>query len=131
MQLNIADTTFIIDDQRIDADISAKLKHYMAGERVIFDEEIDLSDLTAFQQRVLNAIRAVPYSETITYAELAERIGNPDATRAAGSACGVNPVPVVIPCHRVVAKNGLGGYAEGVAAKKVLLELEGYSVTES
>lgn len=124
LQVTVADTTLSIEDERIDGDIEERLEQYMSGERVVFDEAVGLSDLTLFQQQVLSAIRTVPYSETVTYGELAEQIGRPAAVRAVANACGVNPVPVVIPCHRIVAQDGLGGYAEGTAAKKALIALE-------
>jgi len=74
---------------------------------------------TAFQQKVWQAILDIPYGKTITYAELAKRIGSPDGARAAGSACGANPIAIIVPCHRVLGKNGLGGYAYGADAKKL------------
>ena len=67
---------------------------------------------------------AIPYGTTITYRELAELAGSPKGSRAAGMACGANPLAVIIPCHRVVAANGLGGFAGGLAIKKALLDLE-------
>lgn len=127
MDLSITGTTLTIDEDRIAADsrvIKRKLERYLAGERIIFDEPTDFSGFTGFQKRVLGELRTITYGETITYAELAKRIGNPGAVRAVGNACGVNPAPIVVPCHRVVAKNGLGGYAGGVDVKKKLLELE-------
>lgn len=128
MQLTIAGATLTIEDHRIDSDISTALEQYMSGERVVFNQEIDISDLTGFQQHVLNEIRQVPYGETVTYAELAESIEKPRAYRAVANACGVNPVPIVIPCHRVVATNTLGGYSSGVEIKKELLMLEGMTI---
>ena len=79
---------------------------------------------TDFQRAVWNAIAAIPSGETRTYGELAIAIGRPKAVRAVGSACGANPVPLIIPCHRVTAKNGLGGFSGGLAWKKWLLHLE-------
>lgn len=80
---------------------------------------------TDFQRRIWQELCAIPYGETITYSELAERAGDPDATRAAANACGANPIPFIIPCHRVVRKGGdLGGFALGVAVKEWLLKLE-------
>lgn len=79
---------------------------------------------TAFQQRVWNHISAIPYGETFTYQRLAESAGSPKGARAAGTACGANPLPIIIPCHRVVAVNGIGGFGGGVAVKRSLLALE-------
>lgn len=79
---------------------------------------------TAFQKAVWRAICRIPYGETVTYKELAARVGRPTAIRAVASACGANPLPYYIPCHRVVGTNGIGGYACGVEAKKLLLQAE-------
>ena len=79
---------------------------------------------TRFQQRVWHHISAIPYGCSITYKRLAELAGSPKAVRAAGTACGANPLALIIPCHRVVAQKGLGGFAGGLAAKKSLLNLE-------
>jgi len=79
---------------------------------------------SAFQQRVWHHISAIPYGETITYQRLAALAGSPKGARAAGTACGANPLPIIIPCHRVVAGNGIGGFGGGVAVKKSLLALE-------
>ena len=81
---------------------------------------------TPFQQAVWLAIMQIPYGSTITYSELAKRIGHPRAVRAVANACGANPFPIVIPCHRVVAKSGIGGYAFGIDQKRHLLRLEQY-----
>jgi methylated-DNA-[protein]-cysteine S-methyltransferase len=80
---------------------------------------------TEFQQRAWAAMRRIPYGTTISYARQAERIGNPRATRAVGTANGANPIPIIVPCHRVIASDGsLGGYALGLAMKRRLLALE-------
>lgn len=98
---------------------------YFAGDRRSFDLSADLTGLTEFQQTVLEATAEIPFGGTITYGELAERIDRPDASRAVGSALGRNPVPIVIPCHRVVRSDGaLGGYTAGTGYKEQLLELE-------
>jgi len=82
---------------------------------------------TVFQQAVWNELKKIPRGQTRTYGEIAAAIGRPNAVRAVGSACGANPIPLFIPCHRVVAKNGLGGFGAGLPWKKLLLELEGWS----
>ena len=102
-----------------------QLAEYFRGERQDFDLSLAPRG-TAFQQQVWSALRGIPYGETISYGDLAARIGKPAAQRAVGSANGANPIPIVIPCHRVIASNGtLGGYAGGLGMKRQLLELEG------
>ncbi len=87
--------------------------------------DIDLSQGTEFQRRVWRALLDIPHGETRTYKQIAEQIGRPRAARAVGQAVGANPLPIVVPCHRVVAQNGLGGFGGGLAMKKRLLRLEG------
>ena len=104
------------------------IREYLAGEREAFDLAVDLSPLTEFQRRVLEEARRVPRGQVATYAEIAERIGKPKATRAVGQALRRNPVPIVVPCHRVVSSDGtLGGYGGrlGDQRKVDLLKLEG------
>ncbi len=101
-----------------------ELEQYFNGERKEFSCDVDISGLSLFTQKVLDELRKIKYGETITYSGLAERIGS-KAYRAVGRALASNPIPIVIPCHRVVAKNGIGGYSGGVDVKKRLLELEG------
>ena len=101
------------------------ISRYLDGEKVDFLKYApDLSDLTDFEKAVLNEVRKIPYGKTITYSELAERIGSSGGARAVGQALSKNPSPIVIPCHRVVAKNSVGGYSGGVGLKKQLLEIE-------
>lgn len=103
---------------------AAELTTYFAGRRRDFTCDLDLVG-TPFQRRVWAAVRAVPYGETATYREIAERIGAPRAYRAVGAANGANPVAIVVPCHRLVGSDGsLTGYGGGLAAKRWLLELE-------
>src|SRR5580693_2240557 len=101
-----------------------QLRSYFAGER----EEFDLSlapEGTKFQQDVWRQLCEIPFGETISYGELARRIGNPQASRAVGLANGSNPIPIVIPCHRVIGSNGkLTGYGGGLPIKEKLLALE-------
>jgi len=102
-----------------------KLKEYFAGKRSEFSLPIRLIG-TDFQKRVWRQIALIPYGETITYSTLAERAGAPEAIRAAGRSTGRNPVSIIIPCHRVVGKNGnLCGFAGGLERKQHLLALEG------
>jgi methylated-DNA-[protein]-cysteine S-methyltransferase len=105
-----------------------QLPEYLAGRRTSFDLPLDLMG-TPFQRRCWQALIEIPFGETRTYSELARGIGMaPGAARAVGQANGANPVPVIVPCHRVVASAGLGGYAGGLELKRRLLELEGVFV---
>jgi methylated-DNA-[protein]-cysteine S-methyltransferase len=101
-----------------------QLDDYFAGRRTDFDLALDLEG-TEFRQKVWQAIAAIPYSETISYAELAASAGSPNAYRAAGAACGANPVAIVVPCHRVVGSDkGLHGFGGGLPTKRWLLDHE-------
>ncbi|MCG8468475.1 MAG: methylated-DNA--[protein]-cysteine S-methyltransferase [Gemmatimonadetes bacterium] len=103
-----------------------QLCEYFDRERRSFDLPIDLSALTPFQQEVLDATARLGFGEVATYAEIAERVGRPAASRAVGNALGQNPVAIIVPCHRVVRTDGtLGGYTGGLRYKKVLLDIEG------
>lgn len=106
----------------------AQLREYFAGARRAFDLPLAPHG-TAFQQRVWAALRAIPYGETRTYGELAAAIDSPNASRAVGMADHRNPIPIVIPCHRVIGANGtLTGYAGGLEMKRRLLALEGINI---
>jgi methylated-DNA-[protein]-cysteine S-methyltransferase len=101
-----------------------ELRAYFAGELQEFETPVVLEG-TEFQVRVWQELRKIPYGETISYGELARRIGNAQAMRAVGLANGANPVPIFVPCHRVIGSNGkLTGFGGGLANKKKLLELE-------
>ena len=105
--------------------ITQQLDEYFSGQRTTFDMNIDLSETTDFRRAVLEHLVTIPYGETCTYTQVAEAVGRPRAVRAVGSACATNPVPIVIPCHRVLRSDGsLGGYAGGLDMKRTLLELE-------
>ena len=106
-----------------------RLLAYFRGQRIEFgDVELDLEGATSFQRAVAAALRGVPYGETVTYGELAALAGYPNAHRAAGTVCAGNRFPIFVPCHRVVAANGLGGYGpSGTDYKRRLLALEGVS----
>ena len=102
-------------------------KDYFTGNLSRFPIKIDSPFIgagTPFQKRVWSHLSAIPYGRCITYQRLAELAGSPKGARAAGTACGANPLSLIIPCHRVVAQNGLGGFAGGLAIKKSLLALE-------
>jgi methylated-DNA-[protein]-cysteine S-methyltransferase len=105
---------------------SAREVHfYLEGKLKKFHAKLDLSSGTPFQISVWEELLKIPYGKVKTYGEIAKRIGNPSAARAVGSAVGANPIPIIVPCHRVVATSGLGGYSCGVEIKKKLLKLEG------
>jgi methylated-DNA-[protein]-cysteine S-methyltransferase len=101
-----------------------QLREYFAGRRTEFDLPL-APEGTAFQRKVWRKLQEIPYGETISYGELARRVGNPKASRAVGSANGKNQIPIVIPCHRVIAGDGgLGGFGGGLPVKEKLLKLE-------
>jgi AraC family transcriptional regulator of adaptative response/methylated-DNA-[protein]-cysteine methyltransferase len=100
-----------------------QIREHLDGVRPRMDIPIDIQG-TAFQMRVWRAISEIGYGRTRTYSEIARAIGKPAAVRAVGNACGKNPVPLIIPCHRVVATNGLGGYGGGLPRKVRLLDTE-------
>jgi methylated-DNA-[protein]-cysteine S-methyltransferase len=103
-----------------------ELEEYFAGQRRAFT--VPLAPVgTKFQQAVWTALRAIPYGQVRTYAELADEVGQPTAARAVGGACGSNPIALFIPCHRVIRADGtLGGFGCGMERKRWLLEHEGY-----
>jgi methylated-DNA-[protein]-cysteine S-methyltransferase len=102
-----------------------ELDEYFAGRRRGFDLPLDFRLSAGFRRRVLDRLRDIDYGHTASYAAVAAAAGSPRAVRAVGSACATNPLPVVVPCHRVVRSDGsLGGYAGGLAAKRALLGLE-------
>jgi methylated-DNA-[protein]-cysteine S-methyltransferase len=102
-----------------------ELHEYLAGRRTFFSVDVDLAGTAPFQARVLDVARRIPFGETESYAELARRIGHPRAARAVGNALGANPVPVIVPCHRVIRGDGSWGhYAFGGEMKTRLLALE-------
>lgn len=106
------------------AEAETQLGEYFAGERKQFDLHLAQAG-TLFQRRIWNAMSQVPYGETISYQELARRAGHPQAVRAAGTACGANPLPIIIPCHRITRSDGsTGKFALGDEVKVALLELE-------
>ena len=95
------------------------------------EDILDLSTLTEFQREVLDVVASIPWGETMTYGQVAERLGRHDAARAVGRALAANPVPLIIPCHRVVAVDGIGGYGPGTNLKKMLLDLEANRVDDA
>jgi len=106
------------------AEARRQLREYFAGKRRAFDLPLNLSG-TEFQVSVLRALLEIPYGETVSYGEIAKRIGRPRAVRAVGAANGRNPLPVVVPCHRVIGSTGdLTGFGGGLDTKEALLRLE-------
>jgi AraC family transcriptional regulator of adaptative response/methylated-DNA-[protein]-cysteine methyltransferase len=115
----------ILEDQAAVAGYIPRVSAFLYGEDDCRDLPIDMTSGTPFQRRVWETLRAIPRGETRTYGEVAEAIGHPRAARAVGTACGINPVSLLVPCHRVVASGGsLGGYGWGPERKRALLDLE-------
>ncbi len=105
-----------------------ELAEYFRGERTEFTFATAFPGGTEFEKKVWNVLRQVPYGETRTYKWLAEKIGRPRAFRAVGNALGKNPIPIIVPCHRIIESDGsLGGYSSGTAIKRRLLEIEYYT----
>jgi methylated-DNA-[protein]-cysteine S-methyltransferase len=106
-----------------------QFQQYVAGKPVRWSVPFDLSAGTAFQQSVWRALTKIPRGETRSYGWVAQQIGKPGSARAVGAACGANPVPVVVPCHRVIAGDGsIGGFGGGLPMKRRLLRIEGVSL---
>jgi len=119
---------WVRDDAEL-AEPVRQLEEYFAGERTDFDLDLQPRG-TEFQQRVWNLLREIPYGETTTYGALALRLGNPKSVRAVGLANGRNPLPIVVPCHRVIGADGsLVGFGGGLDRKRALLSLEGNRAT--
>ena len=118
------DSVILRDDRYFDLVLS-ELDHYFQRASTDFTCKLDLHG-TPFQKKVWKALLKIPFGKTASYQEVAEMIGQPQAARAVGTACGQNPIPVIIPCHRVInSGGGLGGYSGGIKIKKVLLRIEG------
>jgi methylated-DNA-[protein]-cysteine S-methyltransferase len=116
--------------QKILSATKKQLEQYFAGKRTSFDIPLDLEG-TDFQRQAWLALCRIPFGKTISYGQQAKNIKKPKAFRAVGSANGKNPIPIIVPCHRVVAGDGsLGGYSLGLKMKKQLLALEGVSEAE-
>ncbi len=118
----------VVKPNREERKIARQFQLFAAGKNVSFaGMQLDLSRLTRFQKKVLNLCRSVPYGRTLTYGQLATKAGSPRGARAVGNAMKNNPFPIVVPCHRIVAGNGIGGFSAptGRKLKYRLLELEG------
>ncbi|MDD4875688.1 MAG: MGMT family protein [Dehalococcoidales bacterium] len=106
-------------------DLVERFNMYYSGQKVAFPDKLDLSWATPFQRKVWLATRLIPYGETRSYGWVAKQIKQNGAARATGQALGKNPLPIIIPCHRVIASNGnIGGFSSGIEMKKYLLSLE-------
>jgi methylated-DNA-[protein]-cysteine S-methyltransferase len=107
-------------------EVRRQLDLYFEGKSHDFDLPLDWQLTTGFRSKVQHAIARIPYGQTRTYTEMARSAGNERAVRAAGTACGTNPIPIVVPCHRVLRTGGaLGGYGGGLPMKQALLKFEG------
>lgn len=113
-------------EEHVAAEVESQLRDYFESDRRAFDLPLDIDSGSPFQRQVWESIRRIPYGEVASYADIAVAAGAPGAFRAAGSACGANPIAVVTPCHRVIASGGrLGGYGLGIQNKVWLLQHEG------
>ena len=133
-QLTIPQMNFELEDGTnipLLKDANAQLVEYFSGKRHHFSLSLEISTLSQFQQKVLNLCRQIPYGSVLSYGELALQADCPGAARAVGAAMAGNPIPVIIPCHRVIGSDRLlHGYAapEGIASKAKLLQLEGHRI---
>ena len=118
-----------VEDRSAFGDLPGRLARYFAGERMDFsDVNIDVDSQPPFIARAQRAARSIPYGKVVTYSELAKMAGSVNAARAAGTAMARNEMPIIVPCHRVVASNGIGGFSSGLEWKRKLLRLEGVDV---
>jgi methylated-DNA-[protein]-cysteine S-methyltransferase len=116
----------ILESRRATDEIRRELAEYFEGRRTRFEVPVDRRLIRGIARDVLRVTSRIPFGRTATYTEVADRIGRPRAARAVGNALGSNPIPIVIPCHRVLRSGGaLGGYGGGVERKQLLLDLEG------
>ncbi len=106
-----------------------QLREYFTRDRTEFDLPLDFSGATSFQRRIFARLMKIPYGRIVSYGDIADELGEPGAARAVGQAVGANPLPIVVPCHRVVRSDGkLGGYSGGLRRKVMLLGIEGVTV---
>ena len=127
--LNQADESPSLNGLETVGKLLVEFNAYFSGLRRVFTVDIDWDSLDGFQQQVLRVTYAIPYGEVLSYGAVASKLGKPGAARAVGAALGSNPMPIVIPCHRVVGSDhGLHGYLGGEKMKAFLLTLEGHSL---
>ncbi len=125
-RLSLAFSAMITIDDSAFPKVADELKRYFAGEKVQFRCAIDERLGTPFKRDVWRAVAAVPYGQVVSYGEVARRVGKPGAARAVGNAMATNPVPIIVPCHRVITAQGkIGGFGGGLTLKRRLLALEG------
>ena len=105
-------------------DLPDRMRRYFEGEPVSFPDRLDTAQASPFRISAWQVVCSIPYGETRSYSWVAEQIGRPRATRAVGRALARNPLPIVVPCHRVVGKRGLGGFLGGLGLKRALLDIE-------
>jgi len=130
-ELELGQDAMRVSFERFDEAVS-RIRDYFRGKPVDFTDRLDLSAGTEFQKKVWSSCRDIPYGQTRSYGWIAARIGQPGASRAVGNALGKNPIPIIIPCHRVLAADGgIGGFSGGLPAKRNLLKLEGVKVKDS
>ncbi|MFQ5453585.1 MAG: methylated-DNA--[protein]-cysteine S-methyltransferase [Candidatus Zixiibacteriota bacterium] len=115
---------FIYQGGLLNRKAETQIKKFIDGKLKKFTLKLDIQG-SLFQKKVLKKVAMIPYGKTMTYGEIAQSVGNPLACRAVGTANAKNKLPLVIPCHRVVASNGLGGFGGGMSLKKKLLKMEG------
>ena len=127
-ELDLGQDTARVSFERFDETVS-RIREFFRGKPVDFRDRLDLSAGTEFQKKVWSSCRSIPYGQTRSYGWIAARIGQPGASRAVGNALSKNPIPIIIPCHRVlVADGGIGGFSGGLEVKRQLLKLEGIDV---
>ena len=111
-------------DPKLDCRATRQLEEYFAGERRSFQLPLYM-EVSGFRRRVYDELERIPFGETVSYGAVAQRLGNPNASRAVGLACGANPLPIVVPCHRVIGSSGrLVGFGGGLDMKRAMLEFE-------
>lgn len=121
----INDTQLIENPNAITNQVVKQLSEYFEGRRTSFDIQLDIDEYSIFSQKVWNALLTIPFGKTISYKQLAVMLGDVKCIRAAASANGRNPIPIIIPCHRVIGSDGsLTGYSMGLDVKRYLLNLE-------
>lgn len=114
-----------VEDAQFCGDLPQRLQSYFRGQRVSFPDRLDLADIPPFQRAVLELVRSIPYGETRSYAWVATELSKPRAARAVGQALARNPLPIIVPCHRVIGSDGsLVGFGGGLELKRYLLDME-------
>jgi len=128
-QCGVCAVKFSRSGVKLPAPLQKQFVRYFSGKPTTFRVSLDLAAGTLFQQKVWRVLCSIPYGQTRSYAWVARKLGKSGAARAVGTACGANPVPIIVPCHRVIASDGtLGGYSGGLAWKRRLLRLEGVTL---